>query len=73
MMRRLAPTIGCNPKRPHTDGYAFIELYPPAGEAISIADMLAIGRKHGFKDGRMLDHLAWDVTHGFIAIDEAGL
>jgi hypothetical protein len=69
-IRRLAPTIGRNPKSPNCAGYAFIELYPPAGETISIADMLEIGRKHGFKDRSSLMHTAWDIEKGYIAIEE---
>ena len=58
-----------NPKTPRSPGAAYLNLYPPAGQTITIGDLLATGRANGFKDKEQIAHLAWDLMHGFITLD----
>jgi hypothetical protein len=55
-----------NPKSPNGAGAAYLDLYPPTDEVISVEAMLAKGRALGFTDTQQLGHLAWDLDHDFI-------
>jgi hypothetical protein len=66
--RRAGRALNGNPKSPNCAGAMYLDLYPPAGETITVADMLAKGRALGIKDKAQLGHLAWDLEHGFIEI-----
>jgi hypothetical protein len=69
ILRRAGPALTGNPKRSGCPGAVYIDrFYPPPGEAVTIAKLLAKGRDAGYTDKQQLDHIAWDHSHGFVEL-----
>jgi len=69
ILRRAGPALTGNPKRSGCPGAIYIDrFYPPPGEAVTIAKLLAKGRDAGYTDKQQLDHIAWDHRHGFVEL-----
>jgi hypothetical protein len=70
-LRRIGPTLIGNPKRVGSPGARCIdECYPPPGAQTTLAELLVRGNDRGFSDTDQIGHIAWDIDHGFIEIEE---
>jgi hypothetical protein len=68
LLRRAGRALNGNPKKAGSGGARYIDLYPPAGQVITVGDMYARGRAEGFTDGNNRGNQVWDWDHGFIEI-----